>query len=279
VVWAPGPGNVGFTALGEILRGTVNPSGHTNDTFVYDITKAPYYNNAEKRDYANMTDMTVEGMNAGVPTNYAPAFTNYVENIYVGYKFYETAAAEGIIDYEKTVQYPFGYGLSYTSFEHKMSELKVDGTQISFDVTVTNTGSTAGKDAVEVYFNPPYTNGGIEKASANLVRYEKTGMIEPGASETVTITFDQEDMASFDEKGAGCYVLEQGDYIISVNVDSHTILDQKTFTLGETVTYDESNPRKSDDQAAVNRLQDAQGDIVFLSRADSVIVFTPPEMV
>ena len=269
VVWAPGPGNVGFTALGEILKGTVNPSGHTNDTFVYDMKEAPYYNNAEKRDYANMTDMTVEGMNAGVPTNYAPAFTNYVENIYVGYKFYETAAAEGIIDYEKTVQYPFGYGLSYTSFEHKMSELKVDGTQISFDVTVTNTGSVAGKDAVEVYFNPPYTNGGIEKASANLVRYEKTGMIEPGASETVTITFDQEDMASFDEKGAGCYVLEQGDYIISVNADSHTILDQKTFTLGETVTYDESNPRKSDDQAAVNRLQDAQGDIVFLSRADS----------
>ena len=79
-------------------------------------------------NHANMKDMTVEGMNAGVPTNYAPAFTNYVENIYVGYKFYETAAAEGIIDYEKTVQYPFGYGLSYTSFEHKMSELKMDGT-------------------------------------------------------------------------------------------------------------------------------------------------------
>ncbi|MGX8688306.1 MAG: glycoside hydrolase family 3 N-terminal domain-containing protein, partial [bacterium] len=269
VVWAPGPGNVGFTALGEILKGTVNPSGHTNDTFVYDMKKAPYYNNAEKRDYANMTDMTVEGMNAGVPTNYAPAFTNYVENIYVGYKFYETAAAEGIIDYDKTVQYPFGYGLSYTSFDQKMSDLKVDGTQISFDVTVTNTGDAAGKDAVEVYFNPPYTNGGIEKASANLVRYEKTGMIEPGASETLTISFDQEDMASFDEKGAGCYVLEQGDYIISVNADSHNIFDQKTFTLNETVTYDESNPRQSDDQAAVARLQDAQGDIVFLSRADA----------
>ena len=104
VIWAPGPGNVSFTALGEIMRGTVNPSGHTNDTFVYDISKTPYYNNAEKRDYQNLLDLTVEGMNAGVPTNYSPAFTNYVENIYVGYKFYETAAAEGIIDYDKTVQ-------------------------------------------------------------------------------------------------------------------------------------------------------------------------------
>ena len=173
-----------------------------------------------------------------------------------------------IIDYDKTVQFPFGYGLSYTTFEQKMSDLKVDGTQISFDVTVTNTGAVAGKDAVEVYFNPPYTNGGIEKASANLVRYAKTGMLEPGQSEVITINFEQEDMASFDEKGAGCYVLEQGDYVISVNADSHTILDQRTYTLGSTITYNESNPRPSDKVAAVNQLQDAQGDVVFLSRAD-----------
>ena len=268
IVWAPGPGNVGFTALGEILAGTVNPSGRTNDTFVYDIDSAPYYNNAEKRNYENMMDMTVEGMNAGVPTNYSPAFINYVENIYVGYKFYETASAEGIIDYEKTVQYPFGYGLSYTNFSQKMGEIKEADGVISFDVTVTNEGSVAGKDVVEVYYNPPYTNGGIEKASANLVRYAKTGMLEPGASETVTITFDAEEMASYDEKGAGCYVLEKGDYIISVNSDSHTILDSKTYTVGSTVTFDESNPRKSDDIAAVNVLQDAQGNATYLSRAD-----------
>ena len=95
--------------------------------------------------------------------------------------------------------------------------------------------------------------------------FAKTGMIEPGQSEVVTITFDQEDMASYDEKGAGCYVLEQGDYIISVNADSHTILDQRTFTLGSTITYNESNPRQSDKVAAVNQLQDAQGDVVFHS--------------
>ena len=268
VVWAPGPGNVGFNALGEILRGTVNPSGKTNDTFVYDIDSAPYYKNAEKTDYANLLDMTVEGMNSGVPTNYSPAFINYVENIYVGYKFYETADAEGIIDYDKVVQFPFGYGLSYTSFEQKMGELEVSGETVSFDVTVTNTGSTAGKDVVEVYSNPPYTNGGIEKAAANLICYEKTQMLEPGQSQTLSMSFELEELASYDEFGHGCYVLEAGDYEISIRSDSHTVLDSKVLSQAAEVVYDESNPRPSDDAAAVNRLQDAQGDVVFLSRAD-----------
>lgn len=266
-VWAPGPGNAGFAALGEILRGTVNPSGKTNDTFVYDIDAAPYYNNAEKTDYANMTGMMVEGMNAGVPTNYYPSFINYVENIYVGYKFYETAAQEGVIDYEKVVQYPFGYGLSYTSFTQKMSDIKVNGQTLSFDVTVTNTGSVAGRDVVEVYFNPPYTNGGIEKASANLVRFDKTNELKPGESQTLTISFDLEEMASFDEKGAGCYVLEAGDYEIAIKSDSHNVLDSKVYTVAGTVIYNESNPRPSDDVAAVSVLQDAQGNATYLSRA------------
>ena len=267
VIWAGGPGNVGFTALGEILAGTVNPSGRTNDTFVYDMTQTPYWNNAEKRDYANMLDMTVEGMNAGVPTNYAPAFIHYVENIYVGYKFYETADKEGVIDYDSLVQYPFGYGLSYTSFNQSMSELSVDGESISFDVTVQNTGSAAGKDVVEVYFDPPYTNGGIEKASANLVRYEKTGLLDPGESETVHISFDLEELASYDER-SGCYVLEKGDYSIAIKADSHRELDSKVYTQPETVKYDGSNPRPSDDAAAVNQLQDARGEVEYLSRKD-----------
>ena len=268
VVWAPGAGNVGFNALGGILNGSVNPSGKTNDTFVYDIDSAPYYNNAEKRDYANMLDMTVEGMNAGVPTNYAPAFINYTENIYVGYKYYETAAEEGTIDFDSIVQYPFGFGLSYTTFEQKMSDLNVSDTGVSFDVAVTNTGSQAGKDVVEVYYNPPYTNGGIEKASANLIRYEKTELLEPGASQTITISFDLEEMASYDEKDAGCYVLEAGEYVISIKSDSHNELDSRTLTQSSAVSYDESNPRSSDFTAATNQLQDAQGNAVYLSRAD-----------
>ena len=268
VIWAPGPGNVGFNALGKILNGTVNPSGRTNDTFVYEIDQAPYYLNAEKTDYSNLTDMTVDGMNAGVPTKYAPSFINYNENIYVGYKFYETAAAEGIIDYDKVVQYPFGYGLSYTSFTQTMSDLTVNGNEISFSVTVTNTGDKAGRDTVQVFYNPPYTNGGIEKASANLLDFEKTKILNPGESQTVSFKFQNEDMAAYDEKGQGCYVLESGDYVISINNNSHNILDSKTYTQAETVVYNESNPRSTDDQPAVNRLQNAQGDVVFLSRAD-----------
>ena len=121
-----------------------------------------------------------------------------MEGIYVGYKFYETAAEEGLINYEEKVQYPFGYGLSFTTFDEKIENFADGGDAVTFDVNVTNTGSTAGKDVVEIYFTPPYENGGIEKASVNLVDFAKTGIIEPGASETVSFTISKEDMA------AGC---------------------------------------------------------------------------
>ena len=268
VVWCPGTGNVGFNALGKVFSGEVNPSGKTPDTFVYDMTTAPWWNNAEKTEYTNLADMAVEGMNAGTAQVYAPAFTNYVEGIYVGYKYYETAAQEGAIDYDKTVQYPFGYGLSYTEFEQKMGELKEKDGQISVDVEVTNTGDVAGKDVVEVYYKPPYTNGGIEKSSANLIEFAKTNLLQPGESQTVTVTFSIEDMASYDENNAKAYVLEKGDYVISINSDSHTVLDQKTYTADKDVVYKGENKRASDDTAATNVFEDAKGDVTYLSRAD-----------
>lgn len=268
VVWCPGTGNVGFNALGKVFSGEVNPSGKTPDTFVYDMTTAPWWNNAEKTEYTNLADMAVEGMNAGTAQVYAPAFTNYVEGIYVGYKYYETAAQEGAIDYDKTVQYPFGYGLSYTEFEQKMGELKEKDGQISVDVEVTNTGDVAGKDVVEVYYKPPYTNGGIEKSSANLIEFAKTDLLQPGESQTVTVTFSIEDMASYDENNAKAYVLEKGDYVISINSDSHTALDQKTYTADKDVVYKGENKRASDDTAATNVFEDAKGDVTYLSRAD-----------
>ena len=268
VVWCPGTGNVGFNALGKVFSGEVNPSGKTPDTFVYDMTTAPWWNNAEKTEYTNLADMAVEGMNAGTAQVYAPAFTNYVEDIYVGYKYYETAAQEGAIDYDKTVQYPFGYGLSYTEFEQKMGELEEKDGQISVDVEVTNTGDEAGKDVVEVYYNPPYTNGEIEKSSTNLIEFEKTNLLQPGESQTVTVTFSIEDMASYDENNAKAYVLEKGDYVISINSDSHTVLDQKTYTADDDVVYKEENKRVSDDTAATNVFEDAKGDVTYLSRAD-----------
>ena len=268
VVWCPGTGNVGFNALGKVFSGEVNPSGKTPDTFIYDMTTAPWWNNAEKTEYTNLADLAVEGMNAGTAQVYAPAFTNYVEGIYVGYKYYETAAQEGAIDYDKTVQYPFGYGLSYTEFEQKMGELEEKDGQISVDVEVTNTGDVAGKDVVEVYYKPPYTNGGIEKSSANLIEFEKTDLLQPGESQTVTVTFSIEDMASYDENHAKAYVLEKGDYAISINSDSHTVLDQKTYTADKDVVYKGENKRASDDTAATNVFEDAKGDVTYLSRAD-----------
>ena len=267
-VWCQGPGHTGFEALGKILTGEVNPSGKTTDTFIYDMTAAPWWNNWENTHYSNMEDMAVEGMNSGMAQTYYPSFVNYVEGIYVGYKYYETAAAEGVIDYDATVQYPFGYGLSYTTFTQEMSEITESDGNISFDVTVTNTGSVAGKDVVEVYYNPPYTNGGIEKAAANLIRFDKTEMLEPGESETISISFPAEELASYDMSGEGCYVLESGDYIISINSDSHTILDQQTYHVDETIRYEGDNKRDSDQVTATNQFQDAAGDVTYLSRAD-----------
>ena len=264
VLWCPGTGQSGFNSLGKILSGAVNPSAKTSDTFVRDLTKTPTYNNFGFFEYDNMDELAVEDEGVAYP----PTFVNYTDGIYVGYRFWETAAEEGFINYEKSVQYPFGYGLSYTQFEQKMGDLKVvDGT-ISVDVTVTNTGSVAGKDVAEVYYNPPYTNGGIEKASVNLAGFAKTKVLEPGESETVTVTFTEESMASYDDKNAKAYVLEAGDYEISLRADAHTVIDTKKYNVAETITYDETNPRSTDESVATNKLDDANGGLEYLSRAD-----------
>ena len=138
--------------------------------------------------------------------SYGPHFVNYVENIYVGYRFYETAATEVLINYDDMIMYPFGYGLSYTSFTQEMGSITETEDTISFDVTVTNTGDVAGKDVIEVYYNPPYTNGGIEKATANLITFEKTEELQPGDSQIINIRFNKEDMSSYDSYNAAAYV-------------------------------------------------------------------------
>ena len=269
-IWCPGTGQSGFEALGEIVAGTVNPSGKTSDTFVADLTATPTWNNFGYFKYDNMDEYayTSNNFKTGEEETALPSFVNYVDGIYVGYRFYETAAAEGLINYDDTVVYPFGYGLSYTTFTQEMGAISEDNGTISFDVTVTNTGDVAGKDVVEVYYNPPYTNGGIEKASANLIQFEKTEVLQPGDSQTITVSFDAEDMASYDTYGAGCYVLEAGDYQISINSDSHNVIDSQTYTVASTVTYDESNPRSTGETAAVNEFAYAEGDVTYLSRAD-----------
>lgn len=270
VVWCPPAGQTGFSALGEVLAGETNPSGKTSDTFLKDLTKSVSYNNFGKFEYTNMADKAAKYKGfTGDDVTAIPGFVNYSEGIYVGYKFYETASDEGLINYDDTVTFPFGYGLSYTSFDQKLDSVKYKGGKVTVTATVTNTGDKAGKDVVEAYYNPPYTDGGIEKASKNLAGFEKTKELQPGESQKVTVKFDDDDMASYDYKGAKAYVLEKGDYDISIQSDSHHVIDHKAITVKDTVTYDsDSNTHNGDKTVATNQFDDVAGDVTYLSRAD-----------
>lgn len=268
VLCCPGAGESGFAALGSILNGEVNPSGKLADTYVYDLTQTPAYNNFGDFTYDNMDEFGWDENGMAQDVN----FVNYTESIYVGYKFYETAYEEAQqgnmdFDYEATVQYPFGYGLSYTSFEQKILDFETTEDGFKVTVEVENTGDVAGKDVVQLYFNPPYNNGGIEKSAANLIDFGKTKQLEPGEKEQIEFEVTAEDMASFDTDGEGAYVLEKGEYEISIRSDAHTKLDQINYTVSDTIVYDESNPRSSDQTAATTQFEFAEGDgVVYLSR-------------
>ena len=252
ILWVGHPGNNGLDAVGSILSGAVNPSGHTVDLWEKDFTKSPTWTN-----YGYQTqnkDGDGERMDAlyytedGTATKYASV--EYREGIYNGYKYYETLYADAAeADKEEAysnVLYPFGYGLSYTNFEWKIdnvaetADITAANQTITMRVWVKNTGAVAGKDVVQVYYNPPYTKGGIEKAAANLVGFAKTDLLQPGESQVVQVQFVAQDMASFDWNDANNndfegYELEAGDYIISVNRNSHEIVDSVTRTVKETI--------------------------------------------
>ena len=269
IVWAIPGGQVGFNALGRILDGEVNPSAKTPDTFARNIKAGPAANNFGDFQYTNMTEFAQDDpFNKGTQTQ--PSFVNYNDSIYVGYRWYETAAAEGVIDYGNEVVYPFGFGLSYTTFSQSMSDISVDEATgaMSADVTVTNTGQVAGKDIVQIYDNPPYTDGGIEKASANLLSYEKTKALEPGESQTLTLTWNRDSLASYDSVNAKAYVLEAGDYKISARSNSHDVIDEKTYTVDVTQTFNTADKTHDGDKVvATNQFDDAKGDVTYLSRA------------
>lgn len=280
VLWVGTPGATGCNAIGKVLAGEVNPSGKTVDTFAYDLKSAPSYYNAGDFSYSN----TIEAGNAAIFAGTGDAATgnlpnyyvNYAEGIYVGNRYYETAAADGFIDYDSTVQYPFGYGLSYTTFDQKLDDVTDDGKTITATVTVTNTGSVAGKQVVEIYAAAPYTKGGIEKSSVVLAGFDKTKLLEPGESQTLEVSFAREDLASYDYTGVkaegGAYVLEAGDYGIQLQTDSHNVVDKKTIHVDSDVIYDDAHDgkRESDHVEAKNRF-DAAGsdaDLTYVSRAD-----------
>ena len=197
-LWIGGPGSTGCAAVGEILAGTVNPSGRLPDIYAYDVTTSPAYWNAGNFYYTNAE--------TGKKTTYK--YLEYAEGIYVGYRFYETAAADGYFDYDSTVQYPFGYGLSYTSFSQELVSHKEENGVITCQVKITNTGKTAGKEVAQLYVTAPYTPGGIEKVHVALAAFGKTRLLDAGASETLTLSFRLEDIASYDAQNAGAYVLD-----------------------------------------------------------------------
>lgn len=271
-LWIGGPGSTGLNSLGRVLSGEVNPSGRLVDTYAYDATSSPAYYNAGDFTYLNTLHEETNQMGTSNEEYYK--FLNYAEGIYVGYRYYETRYVDnesGQIDeaaYRAAVQYPFGYGLSYTEFTQKMGDLKISRNEISVDVVVTNTGSVAGKEVVQLYYTAPYTVGGIEKSHVVLAAFAKTQLLNPGESESVKLSFAIEDMASYDYVNAEAYVLEAGDYQIKLMNNAHDVIDSREYNVDETVVYGEDSPRRSDVMSATNRFDEAAGDVVYLSRAD-----------
>jgi len=235
ILWIGAFGQTGATAVGEALNGTVNPSGHLPDTYAYDSLSAPAI--ANSGNYT-ITNSEVDRGNA---------YMVYAEGVYVGYRYYETRYEDVVLgnenkenyDYVKQVEYPFGYGLSYTSFQWSDFALKEADNGYDVTVKVTNTGDVAGKDVVQIYMQSPYTDydkeNGIEKASAELVGYAKTGEIKAGASETVTVHVDKESMKVYDAHGEGTYIVDAGDYYFAAGSDVHQALNNILAAKGKTV--------------------------------------------
>lgn len=257
VLWIGCPGTNGLRGVANVLTGAVAPSGRLADTYAYDLTQAPSYANFGEYEYTNADGVY---------------YVNYMEGIYVGYKYYETRAAaydgpvaalgertydSGEAWYDATVQYPFGYGISYTTFDQRISSFVEAGGRVVMQVEVENTGDVAAKDVVQVYYTPEYTEGGVEKAHVNLIGFAKTDVIEPDDVATVDIAFDLEDMASYDMSGNGSYVLDAGDYEIKLMDNAHDVIETRTVSVGERITYSGENKRESDLIAAENRFDDA----------------------
>lgn len=265
-LWIGGPGQTGMNAVGQVLVGDINPSGALVDTYAYDATSSPAYQNFGDFEYSNAT--------FGPENNWFRKYVDYQEGIYVGYRYYETRFvdnATGECDeeaYGKMVQYPFGYGLSYTTFDQETTGFKANEDKIEVEVKVTNTGDVAGKEIVQVYHTAPYTEGGIEKSHVVLSAFGKTNVLEPGKSETLTLEIPIEEMASYDYKDAKAYVLEAGDYEIKLMDNAHDVIDSNTYNVAETITYGEGNKRESDEITATNVFDYAAGDVTYLSRAD-----------
>lgn len=253
VVWISGTGQDGIEAVGKLFTGEINPSGRNVDTYVYDNFSAPAMQNFGDFRFTQNGN-PIDAVTTTVGGTYS--YLNYGESIYVGYKYYETryedvvmgTAGAGNYDYASTVAYPFGYGLSYTTFQwsnFKSSAPDADG-NMTFSVDVTNTGDFAGKDVVQLYYQAPYTEydieNGVEKASVNLLDFGKTKLLKPGESDTLDFTVNLYDMVSYDANGAKTYILDDGDYYVTLASDAHAavnnILAAKGYSTSDGMTAD-----------------------------------------
>ena len=238
-LWISGVGQTGLEGVAEILNGTVNPSGSLPDTY--------YFDNYAHPTMANFTPIQYAGDLSQIP-EHADTYMIYQEGIYVGYKYAETRYEDYVLNqgnagnfaYNDIVAFPFGYGLSYTTFEYSDMTMVYDAAAqtYTFNVTVTNTGTEPGKETVQIYVNSPYTDydkqNKVEKASASLVGFEKTDILQPGASETLTIVVDGDYVASYDPYGAGTYIMDAGDYLFTAATDAHNAVNNFLAAKGQT---------------------------------------------
>ncbi|MBR0063056.1 MAG: glycoside hydrolase family 3 protein [Oscillospiraceae bacterium] len=264
VLWIGGPGSTGIQALADIVSGDVNPSGKLPDTYAYDLKTAPSYWSATSGTYANYDEFgestyTYNGVTYTFNNKVDGGVTYDVEGIYVGYRYYETAAVEGYIDYNSTVQYPFGFGLSYTSFDWEVVGHKFGDThgEIEVQVKVTNVGSTPCKDVVELYYTAPYyKDRNIEKSAKVLGAFGKTGTLKPGESETLTLTLPVDNIASYDYLGERCYVADEGTYYFNLQTDSHNVKVNSDGKALSALTYEVASRRVYKDSGVGKRSTD-----------------------
>lgn len=243
------PSERGFSELSALLDGDVNPSGRTVDTWSRDFTADPSYVSVGLHTYDNLPITSGSLTDGG---EFMRTFNEYQEGVYMGYRYYETAAlVDPSFSYDDAVVFPFGFGLSYTSFTQSLDSVVDDGVDVTARVTVTNAGDVSGKDVVQLYAASPYTEmdqaEGIEKPACQLVDFAKTDLLAPGQSQTLELSFDREDMASYcytreNPNGTvGCYVLEAGDYEVSLRENSHAVIARGTVTQDETLWFDGSD--------------------------------------
>ncbi len=255
-LWIGDVGISGINAVAEILAGTINPSGSLVDTYCYDNYSAPAM--------ANFVPTTYEGYEEGIIPDNAKSYMIYQEGIYVGYKYYETRYEDyvmgtgnaGSYAYGDEVAFPFGYGLSYTEFAYSDMEVNYNAANDQFEVkvTVTNTGDTySGKETVQVYSQSPYTTydveNKVEKPSVALCGFAKTDILAPGESQDVTVIVEKRDLASFDAYGAGTYILDEGDYYLTVATDAHNAVNNTLAAKGYTTETSEGRMDADGDAA------------------------------